>query len=399
MKCRQYSIFAIGNLCANSENLEGIVREGCLKTLIRYAFPSTDASAVDVQFQAIAAIRGLGTHQTIRLQLVREGALEPLILAVQSESVEVQREVAAALCNLALAEENKVTMARSGVVGALIALMQSRDVVRETHACACLANLAEMVEGRTQRRLVDEGSLRYLLNLASSEDPEVRREVARAMALFAAKRDSHAALQRAGSVPCLVQFAPKGEDTVSRRFGCLGIGNLAIVTANHQELFDSGAIASLLPLAVCDDLETRRCTAFGLNNVASNEKNHRVLRKDGRPPTLSRSDQGQGPGHAFTSVSSGAAASLTPKCRFQFVEMKGLQPLLALADSDSIEVQRELAAALRNLSLSEQNKISIVREGGMDVLIKFAHSLDVEIAHQSCGVLANQRKRSRTRAR
>ena len=25
----------------------------------------------------------------------------------------------------------------------------------------------------------------------------------------------------------------------------------------------------------------------------------------------------------------------------------------------------------------------------MDVLIKFAHSLDVEIAHQSCGVLAN----------
>ena len=81
--------------------------------------------------------------------------------------------------------------------------------------------------------------------------------------------------------------------------------------------------------------------------------------------------------------------SLTPKCRFQFVEMKGLQPLLALADSDSIEVQRELAAALRNLSLSEQNKISIVREGGMDVLIKFAHSLDVEIAHQSCGVLAN----------
>ena len=164
----------------------------------------------------------------------------------------------------------------------------------------CLANLAEMVEGRTQRRLVDEGSLRYLLNLASSEDPEVRREVARAMALFAAKRDSHAALQRAGSVPCLVQFA-RGEDTVSRRFGCLGIGNLAIVTANHQELFDSGAIASLLPRAVCDDLETRRCTAFGLNNVASNEKNHRVLERMG-VPTLGRSDQGQGPGHALASV-------------------------------------------------------------------------------------------------
>ena len=90
-------------------------------------------------------------------QLVREGALEPLILAAGTESIEVQREVAATLCNLALAEENKVTMARSGVLPALVALAQSRDRERETHAVACMANLAEMVEGRTQRRMLDDG--------------------------------------------------------------------------------------------------------------------------------------------------------------------------------------------------------------------------------------------------
>ena len=41
VKCRQYSIFALGNLCSNSENLEAVVQAGCLKMLIRYAFPST----------------------------------------------------------------------------------------------------------------------------------------------------------------------------------------------------------------------------------------------------------------------------------------------------------------------------------------------------------------------
>jgi vacuolar protein 8 len=126
-----------------------------------------------VQFQAVGALRGLATHQTIRMQLVREGALEPLILAASTDSVEVQREVAATLCNLALAEENKVTMARSGVLPALVALAQSRDKERETHAVACLANLAEMVEGRTQRRMLDDGCLRPLLNLATSQDAEV----------------------------------------------------------------------------------------------------------------------------------------------------------------------------------------------------------------------------------
>ena len=72
IKCRQHAVFALGNLCANHDNLERVVQAGCVKTLITYAFPSTDSST-NVQFQAIAALRGLATHQTIRMQLVREG--------------------------------------------------------------------------------------------------------------------------------------------------------------------------------------------------------------------------------------------------------------------------------------------------------------------------------------
>jgi hypothetical protein len=55
-----------------------------------------------VQFQAVAALRGLSMQSHIRLQIVRAGALEPLILAAGSDSVEVQREVAATLANLTM---------------------------------------------------------------------------------------------------------------------------------------------------------------------------------------------------------------------------------------------------------------------------------------------------------
>lgn len=111
IKARQHAVFALGNICANPDNLEAVVLSGALKTLITYAFPSTDTS-VNVQFQAIAALRGISTHQMLRMQVVRDGGLEPLVLAAKCDSVEVQRETAATLANLALAEENKVSVRR-----------------------------------------------------------------------------------------------------------------------------------------------------------------------------------------------------------------------------------------------------------------------------------------------
>ena len=170
-------------------------------------------------------------------------------------------------------------MARNGVLPALIALAQSKDHEREIHACACMANLAEMVEGRTQRRMLEEGCLRPLLNLATSPHAEVVREVARALALFASKRDSQASVLpgwRAanGRVRWL-------EGIASRRRRRARDCESAVVTQNHQEPSDTGAVAALLPLASSEDLETRRCVAFALNNIASNELNHRVCERMG----------------------------------------------------------------------------------------------------------------------
>ena len=126
-----------------------------------------------------------------------------------------------------LAEENKVVMARGGSVPALVSLAMSGDVQRETHASAALANIAEMVEGRTQDRMIEEGVLKPLMRLAESDDAEVRKEVSRAFALFASKRDSHTHLVRAHAATRIMTFLEDSNDVV-QRFGVLGIGNLAV---------------------------------------------------------------------------------------------------------------------------------------------------------------------------
>ncbi|CAM9303250.1 unnamed protein product [Discosporangium mesarthrocarpum] len=389
IKARQHAVFALGNVCANPDNLEAVVESGALKTLITYAFPSTDTS-INVQFQAVAALRGIATHQTLRMQVVREGGLEPLVLAARSDSVEVQRETAATLANLALAEENKVAMARSGALPALSHLCDSGDRERQIHAVAAMANVAEMVEGRTQKRMIEEGCLRPLLRLVDSPEVEVREEASRALALFASKRDSQAHMVACGAVPKLVSFV-RGSDTGVRRYGVLGLGNLAVVTQNHQTLFDGGGVSSLLMENVygADDLETRRCVAFALNNIAAFEPNHRACERLGvlRPlvKLLRDPDQDTHLQAAFAI----RQLSVTARCRSQLVEMKGLNPLLRLGASDSAEVLREVAAALRNVSLSEHSKIDIVKEGGLTVLVEMMHSADIETAHQATGVVAN----------
>jgi hypothetical protein len=108
-----------------------------------------------------------------------------------------------------------------------------------------LTNVAEMVEGRTQRRMLEEGVLKPLQKLAASPLVDVRREVARAFALFASKRDSHQDILQCGGLQQMVSFL-RSDDPKCERFGALGIANLGTAAF----LFDKYP-CSLAPNFLC----------------------------------------------------------------------------------------------------------------------------------------------------
>lgn len=66
-------------------------------------------------------------------------------------------------------------MARSGVLPALNHLSGSGDRERQVHAAAAIANIAEMVEGRTQKRMIEEGCVKAVLRLVDSPDVRANR--------------------------------------------------------------------------------------------------------------------------------------------------------------------------------------------------------------------------------
>lgn len=176
---------------------------------------------------------------------------------------------------------------------------------------------------------------------------------------------------------------------VAKRYGVLGIGNLAVSRETHQELFDVGAIAVLLDSVKTGDMLTKRAAAFTFNNLSTNPANHVACERLGvtRALVTLLGD----PDKDTNLQATLATRHLCESARFrnQFTDMNGIPVLIALGSSEDVEVKREVAAALRNLSLSVHSKVVMVREKGLVLLSELMHSPDVEVCHQSSGVIAN----------
>ncbi|CAN0557362.1 unnamed protein product, partial [Ectocarpus sp. 8 AP-2014] len=60
------------------------------------------------------------------------------------------------------------------------------------------------------------------------------------------------------------------------------------------------------------------------------------------------------------------------------IEEGGLQPVITLSYSSDPDVHQQAAAAMRGLSVSDENKMKIVQEGGLEPLVQLLASEDIE---------------------
>lgn len=374
--------------------MENLSKVGALDILISFSFPPLDMDTKNVQFQAIAGIRGLGTCNNFRKVLVDKGCCEPLILAArhiegQVKTKDMMRESGAALYNLALCPDNGMKMVQSGLVRAVSTLLDTDDIECQVFAIGALANLAE--HGRqTQSRLINDGCLAPLITHAETNkgNMETKREISRCLALFANNIECHSELMHVGALQCIFKLLHE-DDTKCCRFAALSIGNLALFEGNHKVLMEADMFDSFNCLLQCADLETKRCVAFAYHNMCKNEEAHKSYETSEMSRTilslLLTNDY-------FTQLHSCLALkflTVSKKARVQFIEHGGLSTLLALSIQEDKEMRREVAAALRNLSISDKNKTVMMRENVVQALVSFGRSSDPKLCHQACGVLAN----------
>ena len=371
-----------------------------MDALMAFSFPPTTENNTNAQFQAIAGLHGISKHANLRVSLLREGGLEPLIIGAQGNNrfscMEIQREAAAALSNLALAEANRILIAKSGALPALVNLVKKPDTICQVHAGTALANLAES-SGEVHALILSEQCLGPMCQLIQDQSTHVnvKQAVSRCIALFASNVETHTHLLQVSVIDSIKMLATSSSDAQCERFCALTVANLALVRENHSVLLNADTVESLLPLIHSDDIETLRGISFAIHSFSIHEENHSMLELTAAVQslvTLARCGDRDSSLQACTAVK---YLCVCERCRNMFVESGGLEPLMALASSsDDLETKREVSAALRNISLSDQNKEAIMIEGGLvDIISKLARDPDNEVSHQACGVIANVAER------
>jgi len=84
-----------------------------------------------------------------------------------------------------------------------------------------------------------------------------------------------------------------------------------------------------------------------------------------------------------------------PENRSRLIRGGVIEPIVVAASSTEVEVQRECASLLCNLSLSEVDRIEIATFA-VPALVQLARSSDLEVARQSVGALGNLSEDTKT---
>jgi len=87
-----------------------------------------------------------------------------------------------------------------------------------------------------------------------------------------------------------------------KRYACLALGNLAVASANHEEILAAEGLESLSSALDCDDKETVFNACYALNKLAMNDANHEVGRAGQGRATVAAAWRGIGGEAACASV-------------------------------------------------------------------------------------------------
>lgn len=125
----RYAAFALSNLAANANLREDVVLSGAVPALVALAC----CEDFNVQRQSLSCIRGLCITPGYRVQVVRDGFLDPLVLMARTDDMSLLREVAAAFNCLSCMEENKMEIVDRAIANIISMIMCGDPEVGRTY--------------------------------------------------------------------------------------------------------------------------------------------------------------------------------------------------------------------------------------------------------------------------
>jgi hypothetical protein len=342
VECVETAVLALCNLCSERQYNKAIIASGSLyyfSAFMKEDFKSTK------QKSAAQIIYNLSTSEDCHVPLVKASIVTSIIKLCKSSDISCRRYSIMTLCNLSANKITRREATRGGGLQSGVLMLKDSDDSCNIYACVCLANMAN--NSTTQNQIVLHGGL-----------PELTNHLL---------RDDNYVLQKS-AIMCLV--------------------NLAGNESNHNPILRQGTYRYLTEIWVNSTNESKDFCAFAISNLLSNNDilNH-IGHCDGIPPLLSLAKSENDHCRCISLAALRRLASSSDNRR-RLMEAGVLKIIQRNGLTDKIEIQREVAAILCNLSRDVHHKADIVHTC-LVTLIHLIKSVDSDTINHTAGTLAN----------
>ncbi|KAF1328508.1 hypothetical protein FI667_g6753, partial [Globisporangium splendens] len=236
------------------------------------------------------ALFNLLTHEDTRDQMVKDGVLYALIKLARIENEEIQDLSLRSIYNISLHPIKALQLLEMEIVRILSKMYQaefSKEIKRLM--CGILSNLSS-VPGGHEPRILQEGALSVLKNLAKVRDPETKVYAANILYNLSCCTDVAEALVRdEAGVLGILAAQLKSENKDVKRYGAASIANLSINTLAVTLMTEDALVVVLNDamkkmMATC--VATTSSCVFALCNLFSLIQNQKKFVECNGIPTL-----------------------------------------------------------------------------------------------------------------
>ena len=392
MNAKKHTATALAQLTRRAEASHAqtqfaIANAGAISSLVGWlSDPSLGHPAIAARALADLGRLNLDTQSTI----FEAGAIRPLIEMMIKDNVESQKWAAAAIASIAEGNlTNQIVVAEEGGIPPLVALLKKENGAEgkgpHENATRALWHLSHQ-QRENQLSIAAEGSLPPLVALLNSESD--RTKMCAAAALQSLSKDcmeNQLALARVGAIPALVMLLGS-EDAQTQLYAQAALINISEPNQDNR----TSVVNPLVSLLEVRNATAQMKAAESLAKLAASSlENRNTIAAAGAIPSLVRL---LGDGRNANESQVRAAAALGDLARVSenkqaIVNAGGIEPLVIMLTSSSVEAQAKASAAVWQLSASNSAQQLIADHDGIPLLVKLLPHTHIAVAnHAACAL-------------
>jgi vacuolar protein 8 len=383
---QEHATTVIRNLVLHPENRASVASAGAIPQLAKQLRDGMESS----QAMAASALSQIALESaTLRVSVTQElvGLLGSTISAVRNRAAIALREM-----NAEAGSESRMSIAMAGGIARFVALLKEGSLEAQEYA---LWSLWQSIDAASKISIAEScGSKPIIQVLLQGKLHQVAQEHAAGVlaALTSAVPGVSDELRiknskdvvTSGGIKSLVSLLRSGNDGAKRHASLV----LAQLSRGNEEMqvavTSSGAISAFVEWLADSSLGPPEVAARALADIAQDNKDSQInVMEEGAIPCLIKmvsAENGkaglaadralavEGQKHAASALA--ALAQNNHLNQVSIYEEGGIQPLVALLESENAIPHENATRALWHLSANMDNKLAISREGGMVLLVK-----------------------------